>query len=88
MSENHKPNQCQRVLDYIDKHGGITQHQATKHISVQRLASRISELKKQGYPITDEWVRGVNKYGEKWRAKRYSMEEQNEIPESGEPGRT
>lgn len=74
MSENCKPNQCQRVLDYIEKHGGITSYQAQKHISVARLASRISELKKQGYPIVYEWVSGVNKYGEKYRAKRYSVE--------------
>ena len=78
MSENHKPNQCQRVLEYIDKHGGITSYQAQKHISVARLASRISELKKKGYPIIYEWVQGVNKYGEKYRAKRYSMEVQND----------
>ena len=74
MSENCKPNQCQRVLDYIEKHGGITSYQAQKHISVARLASRISELRKLGYPIVTEWVTGVNKYGEKYRAKRYSME--------------
>lgn len=74
MSENSKPNQCQRVLDYIDKHGGITSYEAQKHISVARLASRISELRKQGYPIVTEWVSGVNKYGEKYRAKRYSLE--------------
>ena len=74
MSENSKPNQCHRVLDYIEKHGGITSYQAQKHISVARLASRITELKKQGYPIVSEWVSGVNKYGEKYRAKRYSLD--------------
>ena len=76
MSENCKPNQCQRVLDYIAKHGGITSYQAQKHIGVARLASRITELRKQGYPIVTEWVSGTNKYGEKYRAKRYMLEKE------------
>ena len=71
---DHKPTQNQRILDYIEVHGSITQLEALNKISVMRLASRISDLRRLGYPIisTTETVR--NKYGEKCRIKRYSME--------------
>jgi hypothetical protein len=38
-----------------------------------RLASRISDLRRQGYNITSESVEVKNRYGEKCRIKRYSM---------------
>ncbi len=77
MSENSNPTQCQRVLDYIETHGSITQYEALKDISVMRLASRVSELKKNGYPIRSSMVAVVNKYGEKCHVKRYTIEKEN-----------
>jgi hypothetical protein len=69
----NKPTQNERVLDYIDTFGSITQLEALRDLGVMRLASRISDLKRLGYPIesTVESVR--NRYGEKCRVKRYSM---------------
>lgn len=75
MSENSNPIQRQRVLDYIKKHGSITQHEASVHISVARLASRITELKNLGYPVKSERITVINKYGEKSRPARYWLEE-------------
>lgn len=69
-----KATQAQRVLDYMDKHGSITQLQALQEIAVMRLASRIADLKKQGYPITSEMVTVKNRYGESCSIKRYSLQ--------------
>ncbi len=77
MSEHSKPTQNQRVLDYIETHGGITQLEALTEIGVMRLASRISDLKRRGYPITSQMQAVKNRYGETCHVKRYSMEERH-----------
>ena len=74
MENKVKTNQRMRILDYLKTHDGITQYDAIKNISVMRLASRISEMKKLGYDVRDSWINGKNKYGEKYRAKKYWIE--------------
>ena len=70
-------NQCAAVLEYIEKHGGITQHEAST-IGITRLPSRIFDLKSSGYPITFEWITVPTRYGnKKTRVKRYMLEGQN-----------
>ena len=54
--ENSKPTQAQRVLDYINKFGSITQLEALQEIGVMRLASRVSELKKAGHSIVGKTI--------------------------------
>ena len=68
-----KATQAQRVLDYIDEFGSITQLDALKDLGVMRLASRISDLKKQGYPIISSVESVKNRYGETSHIKRYSI---------------
>ena len=70
-----KATQAQRVLDYIDEFGSITQLEALKDLGVMRLASRISDLKKQGYPITSTVETVKNRFGENCYIKRYSLRE-------------
>lgn len=68
-----KATQAERVLEYIEKFGSITQYEALQDLGVMRLASRISDLKKQGYPITSK-VEGVkNRFQETCYIKRYSL---------------
>lgn len=69
-----KATQAQRVLGYINDFGSITQLEAMNDLGVMRLASRISDLKKDGYPITSKVEAVENRYGEKCYIKRYSME--------------
>lgn len=45
--------QCEKVLDYMRHHDGISTYTAFE-MKITRLAARISELKKQGYTITSE----------------------------------
>ena len=46
-----KKSQCDRILQYIDENGSITQLQALKEFGCMRLASRMSDLKKRGYHV-------------------------------------
>ena len=66
--------QSQRVLDYIDEFGSITQIDALRDLGVMRLASRISDLKKQGVPITSDVEAVKNRFGENCYIKRYSLQ--------------
>lgn len=76
MSENRKPTQAQRVLDYIKTFGSITQLEALRDLGVMRLASRISDLKSQGYPIDSKLETVKNRYDENVHIKRYMLREQ------------
>ena len=68
-----KTTQAERVLSYMRDFGGITQLEALKDIGCMRLASRISDLKKQGYPIKGETITVKNRYEEDCYIKRYSL---------------
>lgn len=65
--------QEQRILKYLDKHGSITQIEALKDLGVMRLASRVSDLRRQGVKIVGKMVKVENRYGETCRIKRYSI---------------
>lgn len=73
--QNSKPTQNQRILDYIDQFGSITQLEALRDLGVMRLASRISDLRKQGFPIKSEIESVENRFGEKCHIKRYMVGE-------------
>ena len=76
MSENSNPIQRQRVLNYMHHYGGITQFEASEHLGILRLASRVSEVKKMGYPVKSKRVIVINRFGEKCRVSRYWLEEE------------
>ena len=68
-----KATQAQRVLAYMEQYGSITQYEALRDLGVMRLASRISDLKKKGYPIKSEVVAVKNRFDEDCYIKRYSL---------------
>lgn len=71
--QHSKPTQNERILDYIAEFGSITQFEALQDLGVMRLASRISDLKRQGYKITSKTETVKNRYGENCHIKRYSL---------------
>ena len=71
----HRPNQNQLILDYIKRCGSITPLEAMRDLGIYRLASRISDMRRLGYPVVDEWAEVDTRYGGKTRVKRYSLEE-------------
>lgn len=68
-----KATQADRILDYMERFGSITQYEALQDLGVMRLASRISDLKKMGYPIKGEIVTVRNRFEEDCYVKRYSL---------------
>lgn len=73
---DHKPTQNERILQYMNDFGSITQMDALQDLGVMRLASRISDLRRLGYPIISKVEAVKNRYGEKCYIKRYSMKEE------------
>lgn len=70
---DHKPTQNERILNYINIFGSITQLDALQDLGVMRLASRISDLRSLGYPIISNTEVVKNRFGEKCHIKRYRM---------------
>lgn len=70
---NSRPTQVLRLIDYLMEHKSITQREARNELGIERLPSRIHELRKTGYPITGKMVDVKNRYGEKCRIKQYTL---------------
>lgn len=73
MGAHSNPTQNQRIIDYLDSHGSITQLEALNELGIMRLASRISDLRRRGYMIESKMDVVHNRYGEKCRVKRYTI---------------
>lgn len=73
-----KQTQCQRIIDYMTKFGSISTIEAFNDLGVARLASRIHDLKSQGYSIISETKTGRNRFGELTSFKVYRLKEVNE----------
>ena len=70
---DHKPTQNERIIDYIKRFGSITQFEALRDLGVMRLASRISDIKRLGYPVESEMITVKNRYGEECKVKKYTL---------------
>lgn len=68
-----KTTQKELILDYINEFGSITPLEAIRDLGVYRLASRISDLKKLGYPIATKLESVPNRRGKKSNIARYSL---------------
>ena len=71
-----KITQCQRIVDYMRRFGSISTLEAFNDLGVARLASRICDLKEQGYNITSETKSTKNRYGETVHFKVYKLKEE------------
>ena len=65
--------QCETILRHMEDCGSITSLEAMQEYGIMRLASRITDLKKVGYPIRREMVSRKNRYGETVTFARYSL---------------
>ena len=72
-----KATQCERILSYLEENKSITQIDALREFGCMRLASRISDLKRQGIPVRRTMETSKNRYGEPVRYARYSLLEVN-----------
>ena len=70
-----KSTQCDKVLWYMIRFGSINPLQALHDLGCFRLASRISDLKKKGYPIISERVNYKTRLGESKHFNEYRLKE-------------
>lgn len=66
-----KMTQRQKVIDYIKKCNSITSWEAYKNLEITQFATRIKELKDQGYVFRTQWEKRKNVEGKLIRFKRY-----------------
>lgn len=75
MENNKRPTQADRIIQYMQDFGSITQMQALQDLGCLRLASRISELRKNGYEINRRMIKVKNRFGESCSVAEYTLAE-------------
>lgn len=81
-----KITQRQKIINYIREHGSITSLDACRDLGIMQFATRIKELKDEGYKFRTEWESSKNRYNEPVSFKRYYLadmiaENMNHIPQ-------
>ena len=71
--------QKEMVLNYIADFGSITPMEAFGDLGITKLATRISEMKKEGRQFKIDMVKGKNRYGKTTRYARYSFPDESEV---------
>ncbi len=61
----------ERLLEWLQSGKSITALESFNQLGIMRLASRVCDLKKQGYEIKSEMVSVCNRFNEKCSVKRY-----------------
>lgn len=67
--------QREAILQYIEDFGSITPMQAFSDLGITKLATRISEMRKDGMDFNIEMVGTKNRYGKTVNFARYSFVE-------------
>lgn len=65
--------QKQRLLGYLQTHESINPLIAWKVLGIYRLASRVSDLKKDGIQIVNRGKKVTNQFGEKCKVADYYL---------------
>ena len=65
--------QREAILQYIEDFGSITPMEAFSDLGITKLATRISEMKKDGMQFKIESVKTKNRYGKTVRFAKYSF---------------
>ena len=68
--------QSERILNYIHEFGSITPMQAFTDLGITKLATRVSEMKRDGVEFDQEMVTSKNRYGEPVHYMKYSLRAQ------------
>lgn len=65
--------QTEKILSYIEENGSITPLDALREFGCMRLASRMCDLKRDGYTVCKTMETTKNRYGEPVRYARYTI---------------
>ena len=63
------------IYRYIKDFGSITPLQAFADLGITKLATRVSEMRRDGIAIQGEWQEGRNRYGKKTQYMKYKFAE-------------
>ena len=66
--------QREAIIEYITEFGSITPMQAFADLGITKLATRISEMRKDGMDFKIEMVSVKNRYGKSVSFAKYSFE--------------
>lgn len=67
--------QTERIVDYIKEFGSISPMEAFNALGITKLATRVSELAKDGVVLERAMMESQNRYGDKVRYMRYWLAE-------------
>ena len=70
--------QAKKIIEYINRFGSITPMEAFMDLGITKLATRISELRKEGMEFKKEYLKSKNRFGEDVYYMRYSLPEEGE----------
>ena len=65
--------QHEQIRKYIETFGSITSFEAFTDLGITKLATRISEMRRQGMQIADDWITRPNRWGQETQFKRYYL---------------
>lgn len=68
-------NQREQILNYINMFGSITPMEAFADLGITKLATRISEMRRDGLDFKIESIKTKNRFGKSVRFAKYSMKE-------------
>lgn len=61
------------ILEHLEKHKTITTLESQTKLGILDPQHYIMELRKEGYVISDKWVKTTNRYGRKVKYKEYRL---------------
>lgn len=63
-----------RVLGYLEDHGTINTYECYTKLYIVDLQKAIQLLRKEGYTISDKWIKKENSLGKRIKYKEYRLE--------------
>lgn len=67
--------QCEQIIEYLHQFGSITPMEAFADLGITKLATRVSEMRKDGREFKIETVKSTNRFGKTVRYAKYSLKE-------------
>lgn len=68
-----KMTQREKIINYIQEFGSITSWEAYRDLGITQFATRVKELKEEGYEFKTQWERKKNREGKTVSFKRYYL---------------
>lgn len=75
LRNKHTVSQCNKIINYMNNHGSITQVEAASMIGCYRLSARIFDLKERGYAIKKIMCVKKNEEGNTVQYAKYMFED-------------